>query len=100
MAIVSTVIGAPVSEELLFRGFLLGGLIRFGVGVWLAILISNGLWTGMHAGYSALGLIEVFVAGLFLSAAFLVSRSIWPPIVLHVLFNVAALVVMVAVVGA
>lgn len=93
----STVIGAPVSEELLFRGFLLGGLMTAGCPVIAAVLVSNTIWTLLHLGYSVLGLIDVFIAGLFLSALFAVTRSVWWPIIVHAVFNTAAIGVMFAV---
>ena len=95
----ATVVGAPVSEELLFRGFLLGGLLTAGCPMVAAVLVSNTIWTLLHAGYSVLGLIDVFIAGLFLSALFVLTRSVWWPVVVHAVFNTAAIGVMYAVTG-
>ena len=63
------------------------------------MLVSNTIWTLLHAGYSVLGLIDVFIAGLFLSALFVLTRSVWWPVVVHAVFNTAAIGVMYAVTG-
>jgi membrane protease YdiL (CAAX protease family) len=41
-------IGAPVLEEILYRGFLQQGLRRLDVGPWLATISTAGLFTLMH----------------------------------------------------
>jgi membrane protease YdiL (CAAX protease family) len=41
-------IGAPVLEEILYRGFLQQGLRRLDVGPWLATVSTAGLFTLMH----------------------------------------------------
>ncbi len=60
-------IGAPLSEELLFRGFLLSALAQTRLGFWGAALIATALWTSLHIGYTAIGIIEVSLIGLFFS---------------------------------
>jgi membrane protease YdiL (CAAX protease family) len=60
------IVGAPVSEELLYRGFLLSALARTRLGFWGAALVATGLWTALHD-YSAVGVVAVFTLGLFLS---------------------------------
>ena len=80
-------IGAPLSEELLFRGFLLGALAKSPLGFWGAALISTLLWTGLHAGYSLVGLAEVFAIGLLLSWLLWRTGSLWVTIFCHGLYN-------------
>src|SRR5262245_2632663 len=60
LAVAVLAIGAPLSEELLFRGFLQGALAKSPLGFWGAAPISTLLWTGLHTGYSLAGLAEVF----------------------------------------
>jgi hypothetical protein len=60
-------IGAPLSEELLFRGFLMSALARTRIGFVGAGLLTTASWTALHAGYSAFGMFEVGVIGLYLS---------------------------------
>jgi membrane protease YdiL (CAAX protease family) len=80
-------IGAPLSEELLFRGFLLGALARTYLGFFGATLVTTLAWTALHAGYSGFGLVEVFVAGLFFCWILWRTGSLWPPLFCHTLYN-------------
>ncbi len=81
------VIGAPLSEELLFRGFLQSALAQSRLGFWGAALITNTAWTALHAGYTLTGLLDVFIAGLLFSWVLWRSGSLWVPIVCHGLYN-------------
>jgi membrane protease YdiL (CAAX protease family) len=80
-------IGAPLSEELLFRGFLLSALAQTRLGFWGAAAISSALWTALHAGYSAVGILEVFVIGLFFSWLLWRTGSLRVPIFCHAVYN-------------
>ena len=81
------VIGAPLSEELLFRGFLQSALAQSRLGFWGAVLITNTAWAALHAGYTVTGLVDVFIAGLLFSWVLWRSGSLWVPIVCHGLYN-------------
>jgi membrane protease YdiL (CAAX protease family) len=94
VAVLSVAIGAPVAEEFLFRGLLLGWLLQRGVPFWTAAVATTIMWTLLHLGYSVVGLIEVFLAGLLLSWVFWLTRSVWLPIMVHATYNMTALVVM------
>jgi membrane protease YdiL (CAAX protease family) len=80
-------IGAPVSEELLFRGFLLSALAGTRLGFWGAALIATGLWTALHAGYTLMGILEVFTIGLMLSWLLWRTGSLRVAIFCHALYN-------------
>jgi membrane protease YdiL (CAAX protease family) len=80
-------VGAPLAEELVFRGFLLSALARTPLGFWGAALLANLPWTALHWGYSTVGLLEVFVIGLFFSWLLWRSGSLRVPIVCHAIFN-------------
>ncbi len=89
------VIGAPLSEELLFRGFLLSALApRLGFGG--AAFITTAGWTVLHAGYSGLGLLEVFIAGLFFSWLLWRTGNLMVPIVAHAFYNGVVLLALLA----
>ena len=87
LALLVVGVGAPLSEELLFRGFLLSALARSGVGFWGGTLITTGLWTALHAGYSAAGIVEVFLIGLFFSWLLWRTGSLRVAIFCHALYN-------------
>jgi hypothetical protein len=80
-------VGAPVSEELLFRGFLLAAIARSPLGFAGAVLITTGLWTALHAGYSAIGIAEVFLIGLLFAWMLARTGSLRVPLVCHGLYN-------------
>ena len=93
-AFIVLAIGAPLSEELLFRGFLTGVLCRSWLGYSGAGLVATLGWTGLHWGYSPVGLIEVVLAGLIFSWALWRTRSIIVPIACHAIYNAIVLVVL------
>ena len=80
-------LGAPASEELAFRGFLLPALAKSGLRFAGAAVVTSALWTVLHAGYSLAGLLEVFLIGLYLSAALWRTGMLWVPLVCHGLYN-------------
>ncbi len=80
-------IGAPLSEELLFRGFVFSGLAKTRLGFWGTALLTTILWTALHAGYSAYGLIEVLGIGLYFSWLLIRTGSVWVTILCHALYN-------------
>lgn len=81
------VVGAPLSEELLFRGFLQSALARTRLGFANAALITTAAWTMLHASYSIVGLGEVFLVGLVLSWLLWQTGSLWVPIISHGIYN-------------
>jgi membrane protease YdiL (CAAX protease family) len=80
-------IGAPLSEELLFRGFLLSALAKTRLGFWGAAVVSALGWTTMHAGYSLAGLVEVFAIGMLLSWLLWRTGSLRVTIFCHAIYN-------------
>ena len=87
------VIGAPVCEEILFRGFLLNRLAHTRLGFVGASILATLGWTVLHFGYSAIGLVEVFAAGLLFSWALWRTGSLWVPIVFHAIYNAIVFVI-------
>lgn len=86
-AVLAVAVGAPVAEELLFRGFLLPALSRSRLGFAGATALATTAWTAMHIGYSAAGLAEVFLMGLYFSWLLWRTGSLWVPLVCHAAFN-------------
>ncbi len=90
-------VGAPLSEELLFRGFLQTALVPTRLGFWGASVITTFIWTMMHAGYSLIGLIEVFLIGLVFCLILRRTGSLRVTIACHAIYNtLIALVVIFA----
>ena len=78
------VIIAPVAEELLFRGYLLGKL-RKHAPLWVAILVTSVIFGAIHLAWNV-G-IDVFALSIVLCVVRVVSGSLWPSIMLHMLKN-------------
>ncbi|MEZ5816872.1 MAG: CPBP family intramembrane glutamic endopeptidase [Hyphomicrobiaceae bacterium] len=87
-ALLAVAVGAPLWEEMLFRGFLLAPLAR-PLGFWPAAVVVSGVWTVLHIGYSVAGLAEVFLIGLYFSWLLRRTGSLWVPIACHGLYNAA-----------
>jgi len=87
LALLVVGIGAPLSEELLFRGFLLSALARSRLGFAGGALVTTSLWTALHAGYSLAGIAEVFTIGLFFSWLLWRTGSLRVPMFCHALYN-------------
>lgn len=87
LALIAVGIGAPVSEELIFRGFLFSALAHSRVGVLGAAILTTTAWTSLHAGYSAFGMAEVFAVGLFFSWLLWKTGSLRVPLFCHAAYN-------------
>jgi membrane protease YdiL (CAAX protease family) len=83
-------IAAPISEELLFRGLLFGGLARSALRPEGAALVSALAWATLHLQYDLYGITSVFVVGLLLATARHYSRSTLLCFVLHATMNLIA----------
>ena len=80
-------LGAPLSEELLFRGFLLAPLASTRLGFWAAAMLVALVWTLLHWGYSAVGLAEVLAIGIYLSWTLYRTGSLRVALFCHALYN-------------
>ena len=95
LSLPSIVIGAPLSEELLFRGILFAGLVTTPVGRTGAVIITAALWSLAHAGpapWINVGLI--FVMGLALGILLLRFGSLWITIACHTAWNAGNAIVL------
>jgi membrane protease YdiL (CAAX protease family) len=99
LAFVTLVIIAPFAEELLFRGYLLGKLIKY-APIWLSVLITSLLFGFLHMTISGGGItgwslgLDTFALSLVLCTLRLITRSIWPSILLHMIKNSVAFAIL------
>ena len=84
LAFLTLVIVAPVSEEILFRGYLLGKLRKY-VPVWAAILITSLLFGLVHFAWNVS--VDVFALSIVLCLLRIQTGRLWPSIVLHMIKN-------------
>lgn len=91
VASVATWILISFVEELSFRGYIMQGLAR-AWGMPVAVIVSSLLFGGVHAlnpDATFLGILTIVVGGVLFATAYLVSKSLWLPIGLHVGWNLA-----------
>lgn len=91
--LLSLVVMAPVLEELLCRGVVLGSL-RTRYGVVTAWIFSSLFFGILHL--QPVLVINAFVIGLVLGYVYLVTDSLWAPIILHALNNAVAYLFLIA----
>ena len=80
-----------LGEETFFRGFLGRGLVaRYGVVV--GVLFTSALFAAMHV--DPVRMCATMLLGVGLHVAYLTTRTIWAPVLLHVLQNSLAFALM------
>lgn len=87
-------VGAPLMEEFLFRGFLQSALAQSRLGFWPAAVLTTVAWTALHWGYSAVGLAEVFLIGLYFSWLLWKTGSLLPALFCHAFYNSGLMLVL------
>jgi membrane protease YdiL (CAAX protease family) len=89
-AIGLAVVVAPVTEELIFRGYLYGVIKKYG-GRLAGMLTSAVLFAAMHNNVPAILPLVVLAIGFTL--AYELTGSLWTSITMHALFNLAPVVI-------
>src|SRR5262245_5850749 len=84
------VVIAPVSEELVFRGFLQRGWVRSQYGAIPGIVVISAVWAVAHVQYNWLHLSSIFLSGLLFGWIRWRSGSTLLPIVMHAILNAGA----------
>lgn len=91
-AILSLIVLAPLFEELLCRGVILGSL-RARYGVTVAWLVSALFFGVLHV--QPVQVVNATVVGLILGYVYLATDSLWSVMILHALNNAAAYLLMI-----
>lgn len=86
------IVGAPVVEEVLFRGFLFKGFERSRVGGVGAVVLTSLAWAAIHLQYEPYEMSVIFAMGLVLGGFRWRTGSLRPALFMHVLNNLAATV--------
>jgi membrane protease YdiL (CAAX protease family) len=93
MLVLGAVIGAPVTEEIIYRGLLQTTLQQISGWRmrWVVIFILSGLFTMMHMGAVPWqAMVSLFVLSICLGYLYERTGSLWPGIITHVLFNLTS----------
>ena len=89
LRVVAVCLFGPIAEELIFRGWFFG-LLRPRLGLAVTLLVTSAGWALLHYDYGWAVIGVIVVDGLLLGLARLTSRSVWPPIAMHILYNLYA----------
>ena len=84
LAFSTLVVIAPVAEEVLFRGYLFGKLKKQ-CPVWLSIIVTSLLFGFLHGNLNVM--VDTFALSIILCILRVITGSIWPSILLHMLKN-------------
>jgi membrane protease YdiL (CAAX protease family) len=87
---IAVLIVAPVCEEISARGFLLEGIRWSRLGPVWAVVLSSFAWSALHMQYDVHGIATVFAVGILMGVARVKTGSIYVPIAMHALYNLAA----------
>jgi membrane protease YdiL (CAAX protease family) len=87
LAFPAVAIGAPLAEELVFRGQLFAALAQSRAGFSGATLITSVLWSLLHLTEPWLAIGIIFMMGLTLGTLLIRFGSLWVTIVCHSVWN-------------
>lgn len=87
MALASVALGAPLAEEVIFRGQFFALMAKSSLGNTGAVLISSALWSLLHATEPKLTIALIFVMGIVLGSVLLRFGSLWVTMALHGVWN-------------
>lgn len=89
LTVLSLFLPAAIHEEVLMRGYAFQKLAAW--NRWVGVLLCSGAFALLHlanTGLTALAILNLFLAGVLLSLAYLVYQRLWFPIGLHIFWNI------------
>ena len=89
---VVTMVGAPISEEIFFRGLVFTGLSRW--GFWVAAVGSGFMWSLVH--FDPGFILPVLGIGILLSWLFRRRKSLFDAVAFHFVFNATSFMLLLA----
>ncbi|MBX2897285.1 MAG: CPBP family intramembrane metalloprotease [Cyclobacteriaceae bacterium] len=90
-----------VTEEVMFRGYILNNLTEK-LSKNLAIILSSLIFAAFHLGnphFGLIGFINIFLSGILMAIVYLNSKDLWAPIGVHFTWNLTQAVLGFAVSG-
>jgi membrane protease YdiL (CAAX protease family) len=84
--VVLACIGAPIVEELTFRGFLFNAILRY-APAWLAAALSGALFGLAHSATGVGSIAPLAAGGIVLATVYYRSASLTASILTHAIFN-------------
>ena len=80
---------AGFGEELAYRGYAIPAVIVAGASAPVALALTSGAFAVLHSYQGVLGVVRTGVVGVIMGAVFLHTGSLWPPMVAHVVIDLA-----------
>jgi membrane protease YdiL (CAAX protease family) len=80
---------AGFSEEMAYRGYVIPMLLPH-LGVVGAVAASSLAFGLLHAYQGGIGILRTGIIGILMAVGYLMSGSLWPPVLAHLLFDVLA----------
>lgn len=77
----------PIAEEMLFRGVVLGCLLKGKTNPWIAIGITTFIFSIIHLNLTQM--ISAAIFGMIAGWLFYKTRSLWPSIIIHTTNNLS-----------
>ena len=86
--IVVGIFGA-ITEECVFRGYLMTELEHVNVSPGIQILVSGASFAIIHVGFDIVGILLTFIMGMVMATAYAIGkRSLTPSLISHALINI------------
>lgn len=82
-------VSAGVCEEVVFRGFLITALATW-AGTWPAVLLAAAVFGLVHAYQGAGGVGKTAFVGLVTGSLFVLTGSLWAPMLLHAVIDLTS----------
>lgn len=82
-------ITAGITEEIIFRGFLIGALALV-MPAWVAAIVAVAAFTLGHLYQGPQGLVRVFGLSVLFTGLYLLCGSIWPLMIIHAAVDLTA----------
>ncbi|OEY68244.1 CPBP family intramembrane glutamic endopeptidase [Rheinheimera salexigens] len=83
----STVVLAPIAEELLFRGYIFRGFVNESFSDYTSAFLSTVIFVLFHYYYEFFFLFEIFIISSIIGFARVKTKSIVPCVVIHSAYN-------------
>jgi uncharacterized protein len=87
-------IGAPVAEEIFYRGLFQQALLKRNIPGWLAVVTTSVVFAGMH--FQALQFLALAMFGLLAGTLAHRSGRLGPAIAAHITFNMVTVIALLA----
>jgi membrane protease YdiL (CAAX protease family) len=92
LVLIAVVVAAPITEEFLFRGFLLRGWAASWLRPIGAVVLTSAIWAIIHVQYDWIVVSEIFGLGLLLGYFRLRTGSLVPTVLAHGIYGLAAMI--------